>query len=87
MMKAVMGFNQSVMSMPKPWRLWMMLLVTANLVVPLFFLSRPEAWVILGCLMISMIFMTLLTARVGYASIRGRSCGMVSVDLLSCGQA
>jgi hypothetical protein len=57
--------------MPFPWRLWLMLLVTVNLVVPLFFLDRREAQFVLGALLASMAPMTILTAKFGFTRILG----------------
>ncbi|MEE9598759.1 MAG: hypothetical protein V3V96_18455 [Acidiferrobacterales bacterium] len=39
-MRAFIKFNKGLMGMPWPWRLWSMLLVVVNLIVPLFFLNR-----------------------------------------------
>ena len=41
-MRAFLKFNRGVLKMPLPWRLWLMLLVTANLVVPLLFIRQLE---------------------------------------------
>ncbi len=40
-MNAFIEFNKGIMRMPFPWRLWLMLLVTMNLAMPLFFLGLP----------------------------------------------
>ena len=42
-MRAVIKFNKGMLKMPIHWQLWLMLLVTVNLVVPLFYLRRLEA--------------------------------------------
>ncbi len=70
-MSAFIEFNKGVMKMPLPWRLWLMLLVTVNLAVPLFFLDRREAQFILGALLASMALMTILTAKFGFTRILG----------------
>lgn len=54
------------MRLPIQWRLWLLLLVTANLIVPLFHLHRLEAQVVIGTLLISMMIMTGLTALTGF---------------------
>ena len=36
-MHAFIKFNKGIMSMPIYWQLWLMLLVTFNLIIPLFF--------------------------------------------------
>ncbi len=70
-MSAFIEFNKGIMKMPLPWRLWLMLLVTMNLAVPLFFLDRREAQFILGALLVSMALMTILTAKFGFTRILG----------------
>ena len=39
------------MHMSVPWQLWLLLLVTVNLVVPLFYLDRLKAQVAMGALL------------------------------------
>jgi len=70
-MSAFIKFNKGMMKMPIQWQLWLMLLVTANLVIPLFFLEHLEAQVAMGTLFISMMFMTGLTALTGFTRILG----------------
>ena len=70
-MHAFLKFNRGMMKMPLPWRLWLMLLVTANLVVPLFFLGHLEAQVVLGVFMGSAILMTVLTRLSGFSRLLG----------------
>ena len=57
--------------MPLPWRLWLMLLVVINLIVPLFFLNRLEAQVVVGALLAIMVLMTALTAVSGFTRLLG----------------
>ncbi len=57
--------------MPVRWQLWLVLLVVANMVAPLFFLLRLESQVVLGTILASMALMTLLTARFGFTRIVG----------------
>ncbi len=57
--------------MPPLWRLWLGMLIGANLVAPLFFLDRVEARVTIAALLISMTLMTALTARFGFSRILG----------------
>ena len=70
-MKAFIKFNKGMLKMPLHWQLWLMLLVTANVVTPLFFLHHVEALVVLGTILASMPLMTLLTARFGFTRIVG----------------
>ncbi|MCZ6577410.1 MAG: hypothetical protein O6950_13385 [Gammaproteobacteria bacterium] len=70
-MRAFIKFNKGIMSMPIHWQLWLMLLVTFNLIIPLFFLNRLEAQVVVGALVASMILMTVLTAISGFTRLLG----------------
>ncbi len=68
---AFIRFNKGVMKMPFQWQLWLVVLVTANVVVPLFFLDRLEGKVVLVTLMASMILMTILTGIFGFTRVLG----------------
>lgn len=70
-MNAFMKFNRGMLKLPPHWRLWVLLLVSANVVAPLFFLHHPEAFVVLGAALLSMMLMTFLTARFGFTRIVG----------------
>ncbi len=70
-MKAFIKFNKGVLKLPLHWQLWLMLLVTANAVVPFFFLQHVEAWVVLVMFLASVSLMTYLTARFGFTRIVG----------------
>ncbi len=54
-----------------PARLWLLLLVTANMVVPLFFLGRLEAQVVLATFVASIVLMLTLTANSGFTRLLG----------------
>ena len=71
MFKAFIGFNKSILAMPIPWRVWMVLLVLVNMVLPLFFLGKPEALVVLVALMVSMFTMVTLFAKFGFVRLLG----------------
>ena len=70
-MRAFIKFNKGMMKMSTPVRLWLLALVTGNLVFPLFFLERLEAQVVVGTVVISMMLMTGLTALAGFTRIIG----------------
>ena len=70
-MDAFIKFNKGMLKMPIHWQLWLLLLVSVNLIVPLFFIDRLEAQVVVGTLLASMMLMTLLTARYGFTRILG----------------
>ncbi len=70
-MKAFIKFNKGMLKMPMPWQVWLMLLVLANGIMPLFFLRHLEAQVVLGTMLASVTLMTSLTARFGFTRILG----------------
>ena len=70
-MHAFIKFNKGIMKMPVHWQLWLVLLVTVNLVVPLFFLDRVEAQVIVGTFLASALLMTTLTGVSGFNRLLG----------------
>lgn len=71
MIKVLIGFNKSVLAMAKPWQVWMVLLVSANMIFPLFFLGKLEAIVVLVGVMISMIIMMNLFSKFGFVRLLG----------------
>ncbi len=71
MWKGFIRFNRGVLGMPAHWKMWLLLLVAANAVVPMVFLQHLEAQVVLGTFMISAGLMTFLTARFGFTRILG----------------
>ncbi len=70
-MHAFTKFNKGIMKMPVHWQLWLVLLLTVNLVVTLFFIDRLEAQVIVGALLASALFMTILTGVSGFSRLLG----------------
>ena len=70
-MRAFIKFNRGVMKMPMLVRLWLMLLVALNLVVPLFSLDRLEAQVVVVTFVASVMLMTVLTASLGFNRLLG----------------
>lgn len=70
-MHAFIKFNRGMSKMALRWQLWVMLLVAANLIAPLFFLNHVEARVVLGTIMASMALMTFLTGKYGFTRIVG----------------
>ena len=70
-MRAFIKFNKGMMKMPIAVRVWLMLLVAVNLVVPLFFINRLEAQVVVLTFLASAMLMTLLTASSGFTRLLG----------------
>ena len=70
-MRAFIKFNKGLLNMSTPVRLWVLALITVNFLVPLFFLERLEAQVVLVTMFVSMVLMTGLTALRGFTRIIG----------------
>ncbi len=71
MLKAVWQFNKGILTLPRPWRAWMGLLVLANMILPFFFLETPEAQVVLIGVVASMTIMVTLFAKLGFVKLLG----------------
>ncbi len=70
-MHSFIKFNRGMLKMPVHWQLWLLLLVTANLLIPLFFLARIEAQVVVATFAASVALTTALTGRYGFTRILG----------------
>ncbi len=73
-MHAFLRFNSGMMKMIKrstPLRLWLLQMITANMVIPLFFLGRLEAQVVIATFLASIMLMTALTAISGFSRLLG----------------
>ena len=68
---AFIRFNKGMLKMPVPWQLWILLLVGVNLIVPLFFLDRLEARMVLAAFLLNFVVMTALTGLVGFTRLVG----------------
>ena len=70
-MHALNKFYTGIRAMPLPWQLWLMCLGAMNLVVPLFYLERIEARIVLGVFLVGALLMVLLTALAGFTRLLG----------------
>ncbi len=70
-MKSFIRFNRGMMRMPFHWQPWLLLLVTVNVAIPLFFVSRFEAQMVLGAMVVNIILLTLLTGLTGFSRLVG----------------
>ena len=70
-MKSFIRFNLGLMRSCLQVRLWLMLLLAANLAAPLFFLHRAEAQVVLLAFVASMVVMIILTGLTGFTRLLG----------------
>ncbi len=70
-MKSFIRFNRGMMRMPFYWQAWLLLQVTVNGAIPIFFLGRLEAQMVLGIMVVNATLMTLLTALTGFSRLLG----------------
>ena len=70
-MQGFIKFNKGVLRMSWPVKVWLLLLVAANAVAPLFFLQHVEAQAVFATMMIGAMLMSLLTARFGFSRLMG----------------
>ncbi len=70
-MRSFIRFNRGMMRMPFHWQPWLLLLVTVNVAIPLFFVGRFEAQMVLATMVVNMILMTLLTGLTGFSRLLG----------------
>ena len=70
-MNAFIKFNKGLMSQALPVKLWVGLMVIFNMIIPLFYLDRLEAQVVLAGFVASMVLMTLITAITGFSRLVG----------------
>ena len=70
-MQGFIKFNKGVLRMSWPVKIWLLVLVATNTVVPLFFLQRVEAQAVFAAMMIGGTLMSLLTSRFGFTRILG----------------
>ena len=70
-MRSFLKFNKGVMRLPLPVQLWLMLGVSMNMIVPLFFIHRPEAQVVLASFLAAFMLMTTLCGVFGFNRLMG----------------
>ena len=64
-------FIQTLLLMPKPWLVWIGLLLAANMLGALFFISTPEAQATLGALLLSAGIQTYIFSKKGFVRLLG----------------
>ena len=70
-MEAMMKFSRTMLLMPKPWLIWIGLLVLINGITPLFFLPYPEAIAVLAAFLAGGIFQTIIFDAKGFVRLLG----------------
>jgi hypothetical protein len=70
-MNPFIKFNRGILRLPNPVRLWLLLLMAVNLVVPVIYLQRSEAQVVLLTFIASFMLMILITGVNGFTRLLG----------------
>ncbi len=70
-MKAMIGFVRAVLRLPKPWLAWVMLLVTVNMIVPLFYLGTLEGKVVLATMLFGATAQMVIFSAKGFVRLLG----------------
>ena len=70
-MGSFIKFNKGMLKQRIHVKLWLLLLLAANLIVPLFYLQRLEAQVVLTVFLASFAFTVVITAYTGYSRLLG----------------
>jgi hypothetical protein len=70
-MNAFIKFNRGIFRLPIGVRLWLMLLMAVNLVVPVIYVQRSEARIVLLTFLASFLLMVLITRTSGFTRLLG----------------
>ena len=70
-MNAFVKFNRGILRLPIPVRLWLLLLMAVNFVVPVIYLQRIEARIVLLTFLASFLVMILITGASGFTRLLG----------------
>ncbi len=70
-MSAMFDFLRTMLTFPKPWVGWVMLLMITNMVIPLFYLGTPEGKVVLGAFVFGALLQTAIFSAKGFVRLLG----------------
>ncbi len=70
-MRAMIDFFRTMLTLPRPWVGWVMLLMITNMVIPLFYLGTQEGKVVLGAFVFGALFQTAIFSAKGFVRLLG----------------
>jgi len=70
-MKSMMNFIKTMLIMPIQWQIWLGILVTVNIVVPIFFIHMLEAQAVLATAIVGLVIMAFIFSRQGFVRLMG----------------
>ena len=65
-MNAFIKFNRGILQLPILVRVWLMLLMSVNLLAPIIYIQRSEARIVLLTFLASFLLMVLITGASGF---------------------
>lgn len=70
-MNPMVDFFRTMLTLPKPWLVWVMLLVAANMIIPLFYFGTLEGKVVLAVFFFGAITQTAIFSAKGFVRLLG----------------
>lgn len=70
-MNAFIKFNRGILQLPILVRVWLMLLMSVNLLAPIIYIQRSEARIVLLAFLASFLLMVLITGASGFTRLLG----------------
>ncbi len=70
-MTAAIDFFRCILRLPAPWIVWVAMLMAANGMVPLFYITTPEAQIALAAMMLGAMIQMTMYARMGFVRLLG----------------
>ena len=70
-MKSMINFIKTMLIMPIQWQIWLGVLVTANIVVPMFFIHTLEAQVVMATAIVGLVIMSVIFSMQGFVRLMG----------------
>jgi hypothetical protein len=70
-MNPIMKFNRGILRLPVGVKLWLLVLMVGNLLVPLMYLGRSEARIVLLTFLASFVLMVVITGTNGFTRLLG----------------
>ncbi len=67
----MIDFSRTMLTLPRPWVAWVILLMMANMILPLFYLGTPEGKVVLGAAVFGAILQTAIFSAKGFVRLLG----------------
>ena len=67
----MIGLVISILRMPLPWLVWVMLLVAANFLAPLFYIQTLEAQLTIAAVLIGFIIQSYIHSKLGFVRLLG----------------